>query len=501
MDTGLHIRFLKGLYQKGGTLLHGGIHFLYSLVDPVSENEDSKRHEFILNILLLGTTILSLFAFTQAFIDFRKYYLTYEGTDPKILSLVFLFFLSLYALSRRGYHFMVSYIFLGSLFLSASYSIYMWGIDLTQGLLVYALIIVMSGMLVGAYFSFTVTILISSTILSLGYLQSHTITHPNLYWKKEMLNMSDATVIVFTLFVIYLVSWLSDREIHKSLTRAIASEAELKKERDLLEIKIMERTHALKEAQLQKTIELSRFAEFGRMTSGLFHDLLNPLTAVSLHLENLKKAKDANMCPEMGGTIDHISSGIDRIRVFSENALRQVQKQDIELNFSVAHEISATIQMLAYKARRANVTLEFSPPPLIQTYGNPLLFYRLIMNLVSNAIDSYTDIPENTRERKVKIFLSSQYDILSLTIQDFGCGIRKEELKKIFDPLYTTKATAQGTGLGLTICKDIVENQYRGNIRIESEEGVGTLVFIAFPLAHHKQLKHIYDEANHYSDN
>jgi signal transduction histidine kinase len=501
MDTDLHIRFLKGLYQKGGTLLRGGIHFLYSLIEPISRNEDSKRHEFILNTLLLGTIVLSFLSLARIILDITELRLKYRGVSPEIIFIIFLFFLSLYALSRQGHHIISSYIFLVSLFLSATYSLYMWGIDLTQGLLIYALVIIMSGMLAGAYFSLTVTSLISFTILLFGYLQNHSLTHPNLYWKKEMLTMSDAAVIVFTLFVIYLVSWLSDREIHKSLTRAIASEAELKKERDLLEIKVMERTHALKEAQLQKTIELSRFAEFGRMTSGLFHDLLNPLTAVSLHLENLKKAKDANMCPEMNGTIDHISSGIDRIRIFSENALRQVQKQDIELNFSVAHEISATIQMLTYKARRTNVTLEFSPPPLIQTYGNPLLFYRLIMNLVSNAIDSYIDVPENTRERKVKIFLSSQHDIVSLAIQDFGCGIKKEELKKIFDPLYTTKATAQGTGLGLTICKDIVENQYRGNIRIESEEGVGTLVFIAFPLAHHKQLKHIYDEANHYSDN
>jgi signal transduction histidine kinase len=313
--------------------------------------------------------------------------------------------------------------------------------------------------------------------------------------------MSDVIVIAVTFFIIALVSWLSDREIRRSLARAIASEANLKKERDFLEIKVGERTHALKEAQLQKTIELSRFAEFGRMTSGLFHDLLNPLTAVSLHLENLKKEQVKFQSQENNISINHIVKGIERIRTFSENALRQVQKQDIELNFSVAHEISSTIQMLAYKARRMNITIEFIPPPLIQTYGNPLLFYRLIMNLVSNAIDSYADIPEGTRERKVKILISSQHEILSLAIQDFGCGIKKENLGKVFDPLFTTKDIERGTGLGLTICKDIIENQYHGNIRIESEEGIGTLILIAFPLTHHAQLKHIYEKENHYSDN
>lgn len=501
MDTDLHTRILSELRPKWNTLITQGIHFLYLLTEPVSQDENSRRHEFILNILLLGTIILAFSSLWKVFFDMVRLRANYQGTSPEIIFVIFLFFLTLYALSRRGYYIITSYIFLSALFLSATYSLYLWGIDLPQALLVYALTIVMSGMLINSRFSFFVTLLISVVLISFSYLQHYSFLHPKFYWRNEVPTMSDAVVIAATFLVIALVSWLSDREIRKSLARAVESEAQLKQERDLLEIKVVERTHALKEAQLQKTIELSRFAEFGRMTAGLFHDLLNPLTAVSLHLGNLKKEKAKNLCPETNIAIDHISSGVDRIRVFSENALKQVQKQDIELMFSVAHEISSTIQMLAYKARKANIALEFSPPPLIQTYGNPLLFYRLIMNLISNAIDSYADMPEDMRERKVKIFLSIQHEILSITIQDFGCGIKKENLGKVFDPLFTTKDLDRGTGLGLTICKDIVENQYRGNIRVESEEGIGTLVFIAFPVTHHKHLKHIYEEANHYSDN
>lgn len=501
MDTDLHTVFLKKMYHKFGTLLKKGIHFLYLLVEPQSEGEDSKRKEFILNILLFGTILLTSSALVRVAFDFLKFHFQYTGVSPETIFFVFLFFLALYALSRQGYYIISSHIFLCTLFLSATYSVFSWGIELTQALLIYALTIIMSGMLFNVRLLFLFLAIISFTVLGLGYTQNHSITHPVLDWKKEPADEKDATNIIFTFFVIALVSWLSDREIRKSLARAVESEAQLKQERDLLELKVVERTHALKEAQLQKTIELSRFAEFGRMTAGLFHDLLNPLTAVSLHLGNLKKEKVKNLCPETNMAIDHISSGVDRIRVFSENALKQIQKQDIELNFSVAHEISSTIQMLAYKARKMNVVLEFIPPPLIQTYGNPLLFYRLIMNLISNAIDSYVDIPEDTRERKVKIFLSIQHEILSITIQDFGCGIKKENLGKVFDPLFTTKDPDRGTGLGLTICKDIVENQYRGSIRVESEEGIGTLVFIAFPVTHHKHLKHIYEEANHYSDN
>lgn len=491
----LHTILQGKAYLKLDTLLRKSIGFLYSLVLPTVEEENEKRHEFILNIFLLGITCLAFFAFTQAFVDFQKYRSLYEGANPEVLFIIFLFFLALYSLSRRGYHIAASYIFLIVLFLSATYSVHTWGIDLPQALLVYALIIVMSGMLIHSRFSFFLTAVISSIILLFGYWQNNSITHPNLYWKKEMLTESDALVFAATLFVISLVSWLSNREIQKSLARAIASEAALKQERDLLEIKVEERTHALKETQLQKTIELSRFAEFGQMTAGLFHDLLNPLTAVSLHLEKLKKGKERGTCMGNCASIDHIIKGVEQIRSFSENALKQVQTQEVEFLFSVAHEISSTVQMLSYKARRANVQIEFTPPPLIQTYGNPLLFYRVIMNLITNAVDSYADVSANGHDRKVKVFLSEEHGLISLVIQDFGCGIKKEDLEKVFDPLYTTKDTTKGTGLGLGICKNIIEKRFRGSIRLESEEHKGTIALAVFPKTYHKELTRLYHES------
>ncbi len=498
MDTRFNTKFIHKAYPHWDTLLQKSIHFLYSLVEPVSKDESSKRHEFILNVLLLGTVILAFSSLVRILLDVARLHSQYRGISPETIFIIFLFFLSLYSLSRWGYHVIASYIFLGTLFFSSTYSVYAWGIDLPQALLTYALTIVMTGMLIGARLSFLVTAFASFIILLFGYLQSHLITRPNLYWKKNMLDVGDAATIAATLFVISLVSWLSDREIRKSLARAIESEAALKQERDFLEIKVEERTHALKETQLQKTIELSRFAEFGQMTSGFFHDLLNPLTAVSLHLEKLKKESAGSLSSGNTASLDHVAKGVEQIRAFSENALKQVQSQEIELLFSVAHEISSTVQMLSYKARRANVTVEFLPPPLIQTYGNPLLFYRVIMNLTANAIDSYADIPEGERERKIKIFLSEDHGLISLAIQDFGCGIKKTDLGKVFDPLFTTKDTGKGTGLGLTICKDIIENRYRGNIRVESEEGKGTLVFAVFPKTRHKELERMYAETNHY---
>lgn len=495
MDTRFHTKLTSRLYPYWDTLTAKSIHFLYSLVAPASEDENSRRHEFILNVLLLGVVVLAFSSLSRILFDVAHLHSHYRGVSPEILFIIFLFFLSLYALSRQGYHAVAAYIFLAALFLSSTYSAYTWGIDLPQALLIYALTIVITGMLVGARFSFAITLFISVTVLVFGYLQNHSFIQPNLYWRHETTSPADVFTLSLTLFVISLVSWLSDREIRKSLARAIESEAALKKERDFLEFKVGERTHALKEVQLQKTIELSRFAELGQLTSGLFHDLLNPLTAVSLHLENLKKEKTRGSFPESDTSLEHIIKGVEQIRTFSENALRQIQTQEVELLFSVAHEISSTIQMLSYKARRANVLVEFVPPPLIQTYGNPLLFYRVIMNLVANAIDSYADIPDDARERKIKVLLSEDHGLISLAIQDFGCGIKKEDLGKVFDPLFTTKDSSKGTGLGLSICKDIIENRYRGNIRVESEEGKGTLVLVVFPKTYHKELKRLYDES------
>lgn len=117
----------------------------------------------------------------------------------------------------------------------------------------------------------------------------------------------------------------------------------------------------------------------------------------------------------------------------------------------------------------------------MQTFGNPLKFHQIIANLISNAIDAYDGIPrEEGRQNRVEVRLAQHSGIVRLEVQDWGQGIKPEILNKIFDPLFTTKDTDKGTGIGLTTTKHIVEKDFAGNVTVASKPGYGSTFIVEF---------------------
>jgi len=454
------------------------VQLLTKLVEPKSKDEDVVRRERILNILLLGAIVFSAIATLFVLVDVIEQGPAYPGIPIQILASIALGFLALYFFSRAGFFVAVAYIFIGLYFASATYTVYTWGAEIPQGLLTYVLIVIMSGVLISTKFAFVITLITSSTLIFLAYLQTNLITHPNLYWKREMLEIEDAVVIVATFGVIMIISWLFNREIEKALYRARGSEKALKKERDLLEVKVEERTQELRQAQLEKMTQLYRFAEFGRLASGLFHDLVNPLTDVSLNLEMLGTQKTSSL-------LKRALSGIKRMESFVGVARKQIQKQKTKTNFSVTDEIDQAIQILAHKAREEGVEIRFLQTDNLEIYGNPLKFYQLVTNLLSNGIDAYEKINQGKKKHQVLVELKETDNIVHLTVQDWGCGIPKKHLGKLFDPFFTTKSVDKGTGLGLCICKDIVEKDFSGEMKVKSKKGEGTTFTVEFPMRKH----------------
>lgn len=463
-------------------IIRKGCSFFYGLITPRSPDEDSRRREFILNIIILGSLFLSLTTAIFATIHKIQYQGSYEGIPIKFPFFIFIIFSIIYLLSRRGYFKLSSNLLIVIYFIPTTYSIYAWGIDLPEALLAYALIITMAGILIGAKYSLLITAIISFAIILFGYLQNNSLTHPDLYWKKEMLKIEDAIVIVATMIVIMAISWLSSREIEKSLQRARRSEADLQKERDSLEIKVEERTREIRELETEKMLQMHRFAEFGKMAGGLFHNLVNPLTAALLSVDEFKR-KYGTELREKSLDLEKILRNVNRMKIFTEAARKQMQNQDSVGKFSPTEEISMALETLSYKARGAKVNLIFTPQKNIsKIYGNQIKFYRLMCDLISNAIDSYKLLPEFSGDRQVEIELTQNSDNIVITVKDYGCGIKKDDKDKIFQPLFTTKEPSEGTGLGLFVSKNTIEKDFGGKIELESEEGKGTMFTIFIPI-------------------
>ena len=428
-----------------------GIHFCYqfcyhTFIKPKSSDEDVRRYEFLLN------TILSALIAIVGSLDLSILYnylmrgASYEGISFTAFSCVLGVLVILLFLSRKGYVRRSSYALIILLTTMVTYSEYRWGMSLPAGLLGYALIITISSILVSGYFGICMSVFISAIIIGLAYQESNTGTIAS--WKLEPTLLNTGVQYALILMSITVLSWLYWREIQKSLLRARSSEKALKEKNESLEITVEERTRALKLAQIEKISQLYRFVEFGRLSSGIFHDLLNPLSTVTSNIDTLQSSLHSDI-PEIKEQISRAVHASKRMERFIETIQKQVRTEDISIRFSINTEIEESILLFEYKAKKNDISLAFYASEEIFCYGNPLKLHQVIANLISNAIDSYEKSIEKTKPRSVTIRLKKkQENSAEITVRDEGCGIPAAVVTKIFDPFFTTKQDYRGIGLG-----------------------------------------------------
>lgn len=450
-----------------------------TLLAPKSKDKDRVRREFILNIILIALIVLSATAFlvniTQSLLYHRM-----AGENPLTAGLIFLIFgLSLF-LSRNGKSYFAAFILVCSLIIVAIYVSYHWGADLPVGLLLFAFIIVMAGILLGTTSALVATAFSSFAIILFSYLEISGVTHPNRVRDLEPIRLADSVVHIIILMMLATVSWLFNRESEKTLKRARASEKELKLERDLLELKVEERTKELKRIQLEKVTQLYRFAEIGRLTAGFMHDLVNPISLISLNLHKLNSKSQQKEMAHINTLLKRAIHGTKYLENFVTTARKQLQNQEIQKIFTLNKEIKHVIQMLSYKITTAHITIIFEPTEIVKAYGNPIKFNQIAMNLILNAIDAYDVI--HKENRIVKIHIENKKNNIYFSVQDFGVGIPPENINKVFDPFFTTKSIQKGTGIGLSITQDIIKQTFGGKILVTSNQKSGTIFTVTFPV-------------------
>jgi len=162
-----------------------------------------------------------------------------------------------------------------------------------------------------------------------------------------------------------------------------------------------------------------------------------------------------------------LSDLVQAIKHYSHMDKAQLQKIDVR------DGIEDTLTILGYKLRKARIEVyrEFDPEvPQIWVYGGEL--NQVWTNLIDNAIDALQDGEDGApASPKIWIRTREESDRVVVEIADNGPGIPQKVQLRIFEPFFTTKKVGQGTGLGLDICKRIVEGQHKGNLRFESKPG------------------------------
>jgi len=135
------------------------------------------------------------------------------------------------------------------------------------------------------------------------------------------------------------------------------------------------------------------------------------------------------------------------------------------------------MSLLEHQFRKAQIRVEselIAENPVI--FGNAGKLQQVFLNLFLNARDAMSDGGE------LRILTEAIDAKLEVTVQDTGSGISRENIKKIYDPFFTTKAVGKGTGLGLSVSYGIVQ-EHGGNIVVDSKLGRGTAFKVELPLA------------------
>jgi signal transduction histidine kinase len=434
-------------------------------------DEDLRRREYILNIILVGS--IGMLVILDAIVLF---YSLREGSADREMtfggfSLLPAFFILLYMLFRRGYVDFASYLLIAAYFVSNGYAAYRWGVTMQVVLITYALIIVMATILRGTKFGFFITGLIAIFIIPLGYAQSH----GEIVMQVQKARTADVFIFSVLYFLIMTVAWLYNREIERSLHRAKNSEAALKKERDLLEIRVAERTEELRRTQFEKVEQMSRLAELGQLSSGLFHDLLNLLNSLALQIKD-----------ESNPSLTNAFAVTKQIEDFTQAVRKQIVNASTKELFSLNKGILHAIQLVNYQANKEHVAIVFTTGTEkdITYLGVPLKFQEIVINLLLNAVESYEYLPRSeVRTRRIVLILSEQDGIIELRAEDNGCGMTPEVRKRIFEPFFSTKKS-KGIGIGLSTIKKIIEEDLAGNITVESTPAKGSTFTITFPIKH-----------------
>ncbi|MGG3737121.1 ATP-binding protein [Aeribacillus pallidus] len=218
--------------------------------------------------------------------------------------------------------------------------------------------------------------------------------------------------------------------------------------------------------------EAQKLELIGTLAASTAHEIRNPLTGiqglVQLLSEKYRDPQDQFYFSVIHKEIDRINQIVSEFLILGKPTIQKVETIDLR---KIITDINPIIRS---EANLYNIIYNFKMPAehvLVKCTKDQMK--QVILNITRNAFEAMD------AGGTLNLELEKWSDHCTITIQDSGVGIPKDQLDKIFEPFFTSKEC--GTGLGLVVCKRIIQS-FNGVISIESEEGRGTIVTISLPL-------------------
>ncbi len=257
------------------------------------------------------------------------------------------------------------------------------------------------------------------------------------------------------------------------------------KNRLLNSVALLEKANAdLKKAQAEM-IRAEKLASIGRLSTGLAHEIGNPIGIVLGYLGLLKQRPFAKTDDVAQDYIERSESEINRINMivrqlldFSRPAAGNI------IAFQLHDLLDDVVAMMTHQPLMKNIRIksDFSAE-CDGVAGDPQQIRQVMLNLMINAVDAIA-VSRHPDDGVIRLstWIDAGARCIRLTVADNGAGIDLENIDNIFDPFYTTKEPGKGTGLGLFVSYMMIE-QAGGTMSVESEPGKGAIMTITLPLS------------------
>jgi two-component system NtrC family sensor kinase len=263
------------------------------------------------------------------------------------------------------------------------------------------------------------------------------------------------------------------------VTKRVELEDALKQYTVELEDKVDKGTATAKKLE-QQVMHSDKLAALGRLSAGIAHEIGNPLTSISSFAQMLSEMSTDEFTQN---SLEIINKHIQRITDIVRRMSTFSRADSLNIQYVQLNDILQSTLDLVRLDKRMKTTIDIQvslAPDLPKTMADEGQMSQVFINIILNALDA---MPERGKliitSRLVRDELGK--DLILIEFIDTGIGISTQELEKIFDPFYTTKAVGQGTGLGLSLSYNIIK-RYNGDIRVESESGKGTKFTIVLPV-------------------
>jgi PAS domain S-box-containing protein len=221
----------------------------------------------------------------------------------------------------------------------------------------------------------------------------------------------------------------------------------------------------------------ARLASIGQLATGVAHEIGNPITGIACLAQDMQIDPNntevlQNGLKQILAQTDRVSNIVGSLVNFSHSGTLLDPTTE---SLSIHHSIEEAIELVSLSDSGKQLEYQNRCDPSVMVQGYPQKLVQVFVNLLSNAADA------SSQGQSILFNSKTNGRNVLITVRDYGLGIKEEHLSKVFEPFFTTKNVGEGTGLGLSLSYNIIQ-EHGGSISVSSHYGEGCQIEISLPI-------------------